>query len=166
MRNRIISGLSLGVIVVEAAERSGALITADQALEQGREVFAVPGNVNSLNSRGTNYLIKQGAKLVDDATDVIEELSPILQHRLQSLKEPETGKKQVSRKAVKEPVMPSPKLSCEEEKIFNTLESEPLHVDEIAEQAEIPVSHVLALLMKLELKGIIKQLPGKVFVKK
>lgn len=148
VRNRMISGLSRCVVVVEAAEKSGALITADLALEQGREVAAVPGNVTSRLSKGPNNLIKQGAKLVESASDVLEELG------FGKLFREETTSNGVGIE-----------LSKAESKIFALLCSEPLSLDEIMQRFEGTPGEALSLLMYLELKGIVKQLPGKRFVK-
>lgn len=148
VRNRIISGLSRCVVVVEAAERSGALITADVALEQGREVAAVPGNISSKLSKGTNKLIKQGARLVEDAADILDEIG------LTTLFP--RGDEVSSTKMVN--------LSPGENKIFDLLGSEPVHLDEIIVQSGFSAGEVLSLLMYLELKGVVRQLPGKMFV--
>jgi DNA processing protein len=144
-RNRIISGLSRGVLVVEAAEKSGSLITAGFALEQGREVFAVPGNITFRASRGTNSLIKQGAKLVESVADIIGELPP------ESAGLPGWARKQ-------EVV-----LSPDEEKICQSLAGNPLHIDELTVRSGLTVSAVSAMLLRLELQGAVMQLPGKMF---
>lgn len=147
-RNRIISGLSLGVVVVQANSRSGSLITAGLALEQNRDVFAVPGNVGMAGSRGTNRLIKQGAKLIESAEDILEEVLPRFQH--QGL-EPEDW---------------NPSLEEEEERVFSLLEDEPIHIDSIIAQTRMSASRISTILLQLELKGLIQQLSGKRFVKK
>jgi len=152
LRNRIISGLSYGVVVVEASRHSGSLITARLALEQNREVMAVPGNITSDLSCGTNWLIKQGAKLVETWRDVVEEFPSPLRERL------------LSRQAAEERKMPE--LSPEEKKIFAGLKpAELTHIDEIVERSEASVSEVLALLLSLELKGLVRQAPGKHFTR-
>ena len=147
-RNRIISGLSLGVAVVQASSRSGSLITARLALEQNRDVFAVPGNVGMAGSRGTNQLIKQGAKLVESAEDILEEVLPRFQHR-----ELEPEDQELS-------------LEGEEERVFCLLEDEPVHIDSIISQTGMGASRVSTVLLQLELKGLVQQLSGKRFVKR
>jgi DNA processing protein len=143
-RNRIISGLSRGVLVVEAAEGSGSLITAQCALEQGRDVFAIPGNINCAGSRGTNRLIKQGAKLVESIADILEEL-------------PQTA----TPKRTATPA--SLGLAPEEEAILAVLAREPLHIDDVIALTALTVAEVSAILLRLELKGVVSQLPGKLF---
>ncbi|RQW77981.1 MAG: DNA-protecting protein DprA [Geobacter sp.] len=144
-RNRIISGLSRGVLVVEAMENSGSLITAQFALEQGREVFAIPGNINTSSSRGSNRLIKQGAKLVESVDDILEEL-PQLSCRTGSV----TVKQDFG-------------LTPQEAAIYTLLAESPLHVDDIIVKSSLTVGDVSATLLRLELKGAIIQLPGKHF---
>ena len=147
IRNRLISGISLGVVVVEATLRSGSLITARFALEQGREVYALPGNVDSARSEGTNRLIKQGAKLVMTAEDIVEEILPHLRE-------------------APPPEPPKPVLSPEEDKLLSVLEREALHIDAIALRIGWPIARVSAVLLTLELAGHVKQLPGMRFLKK
>ncbi len=159
-RNRIISGLSIGVVVVEAARNSGAIITADCALEQGREVFAVPGKIDSATSWGTNKLIKQGAKLVEDSQDIIEELKPRLKTLLKEI--PAQNKSKEAKESSKPP---SSGLTKEESNIFNLLTANPRHIDEIIDESGWSAPLVMSALMRLELKHLIKQLPGKLFVK-
>jgi DNA processing protein len=149
-RNRIISGMSLGVIVVEASARSGSLITARLALEQNREVFAVPGMVSSIRSQGTHHLIKQGAKLVECANDVLEEIFP------QALANPGDY---VPRE------IPYDELSPEARLIMDVIGLTPRHIDELLKEAGVSVGPATSILLELELKGYIKQLPGKLFVK-
>ncbi len=149
-RNRIISGMSLGVIVVEASARSGSLITARLALEQNREVFAVPGMVSSTRSQGTHNLIKQGAKLVECANDVLEEIFP------QALATPgDYVPKEI----------PYNELSPEARRIMDVMERAPQHIDSLLKEAGVSAGLATGILLELELKGYIKQLPGKLFVK-
>ena len=153
-RNRIVSGLSLGVIVVEASAKSGALITSDFALEQGREVFAIPGKIDQPNAQGVNQLIKEGAKLAACVEDILEELK--LPFTAYIREEASKGIK------IKKP---APNLSEDEKPVYQQLSDEPQHVDELAEQSQIPVPKLMSVLLKLELNGVIKQLPGKLFVR-
>lgn len=143
-RNRIISGLSLGVVVVEAARRSGALITADSAMDQGRDVFALPGKVDSVTSVGTNKLIKQGAKLVASVEDIIEELNL-------------PGK--VEAKKI------LPKLDKTQTLVYNLLSSEPNHIDGLQRLTNMNITELSRILLDMEIKKFIRQLPGKNFVK-
>ena len=144
-RNRLISGLSLGILVVEATDNSGSLITAGYALEQNKEVFAVPGNITSRNSEGTNKLIKQGAKIVLKTDDIIEELAPVLKGYIRTeLKE-------------------RAQLEGEENRLCTMLSREPKHVDLISRESGLSVNQLLNLLLSLELKGIVKQASGKRF---
>ena len=152
-RNRIISGMSLGTVVVEAAKQSGSLITARLAAEQNREVFAIPGSVQSFKSSGTHLLIKQGAKLVEQTRDIIEELSPILS-------EPDTSGNVMD--IVKKPL---PDLSPEEHRIASSIDAYPVHIDDLVRRMELPVATISGLLLSLELKGLIRQLPGKFFTR-
>jgi len=149
-RNRVISGLSKGVIVVEAGERSGALITADFALEQGREVFAIPGKIDSPTSQGTHNLIKQGAKLVSSIEDILEELKLDINYVV------EENNKPTEEKIITE----------EEKKVYQLLNNEPKHIDEIKRETELEITKLSNILLKLELKGLIRQLPGKMFVRR
>ncbi len=150
-RNRIISGLSIGVVVVQAGMESGSLITANYALEQGREVFAVPGNVGSDSSRGTHKLIKDGAKLVESSEDILEEVLP------QWRKERE-GPQEVER--------PVRDLNDEETVLYEQLGETPLHIDVLIRESQFDPGKVSSLLLDLELKGLISQWPGKCFSKK
>ena len=146
-RNRIISGLSLGVVVVEASVESGALITAHHALEQGREVFAVPGRAHARYSEGCNRLIKAGAILVSSWQDVLEVLVPQL--RRQKVSAPQTR--------------PLPDLSPGEHQVFEVLEDGPLHIDAIIVRTALASGRVASALSGLEMKGLVRQLRGKLF---
>jgi DNA processing protein len=150
MRNRIISGWSHGVLVVEAGLNSGALITASQALEQGRSVYAVPGHINAPSAMGSNRLIQQGAKLVMDASDILDDLQILL---------PET------KPSPEAAIRPLPVLSEEERRIFDAIEATETSIDEITEKTDLPSATVSSTLLQLELKRLVKQLPGKYFVK-
>ena len=144
-RNRIISGMSRGVLVVEAMENSGSLITAQYALEQGREVFAIPGNINCSSSRGANGLIKQGAKLVEGVEDILDELPD------------RPGRPGFT------PARPEFGLTPQEAALYTLLADSPLHIDEIIVKSALTVGEVSATLLRLELKGALMQLPGKIF---
>lgn len=162
-RNRIISGLSLATVVVEAGEQSGALITADMALEQGRDVFAVPGNITSGSSKGTNRLIKQGAALIEHADDVLNAISSEIRRELQQETQPELP---LLASSPKSSVPPLPlALTPLEEKILELIPTEPIHIDEIAMQTQTASGTVSATLMMLEMKNLIRQLAGKMFVR-
>ena len=145
-RNRIISGLSRGVLVVEAAEKSGSLITAQYALEQGRDVFAVPGNISFATSRGSNRLIKQGAKLVDCVEDILEEL-------------PELAGVSAGTPLFR-PTARTFALTPKEAAIYELLAHSPLHIDDIISQTELTAGEVSSMLLHLELKGAVTPLPG------
>ncbi len=141
-RNRIVSGLSLGTVVVEAAEKSGSLITAIMAVEQGREVFAVPGAVSE-RSRGGHRLLRNGAKLTESVEDILEEIFPQLVR--------------------KRPVAVSPQLTLNEAAVMAEISNETVHIDTILGRCRLATPEVLEALLGLELKGVVEQLPGKHF---
>ncbi len=144
-RNRIISGLSLGVLVVEAKMKSGAMITASWAADQGRDVFAIPGPINMPTSDGPNYLIKQGAKLVTDINDILEELNLPLKN---------LGQKQIKIEAE----------TPEEEKILETLEEGPLHIDKIIEKTKLNANVIFSTLLLMEVQRKVKNLGGNIYI--
>ena len=164
-RNRIISGLSLGVVVVEAAENSGSLITARLAMEQNREVFAVPGNITSRNSFGTNYLIKgAGAKLVQQWQDIATELQPQIAATL--LPPPIDVKKEETSIARRLSFIPEG-LSAPETSVFKLLTPDsPAHVDWLSDKSKLPISELTSALLSLEIRDLIRALPGRCFVRK
>jgi DNA processing protein len=155
VRNRIVAGMPLGVVVVEGAQYSGSLITARLAMEFGREVFAVPGNVTQPVSFAPNLLIKQGAKLVTNGEDVIEELPTPIRAVLVRAEAPETEQRNL---------LAAASLNPSEKKIYDLLSvDDPKHIDDIVENSGLNSSEVLATLFDLEMKGIVRQLPGKQF---
>lgn len=161
LRNRIVSGMSQGLLVIEAPSRSGSLITANQALEQGRSVFAVPGPIDRPTSEGCNRLIQQGAKLVCSAEDVVEELS----HEINSLPldfEPESWD---PAEGSNDQVTPSPELSEAESLLLDQLDGRELTIDALCDFTGMPSGIVSAHLLQLEMKAAVKQLPGKYFTK-
>lgn len=148
-RNRIISGLCLGTIVVEATRTSGALITAGFALDQNREVFAVPSSPMIPQSSGVNQLLRQGACLIESAEDVIAEIGPQVGSQL----------------ANRCDAAADPHLDLREQRIFDLLSGVPVHIDEIARTAQLESGTVLAILLRLETKGVARSLPGKFYVR-
>src|ERR1700731_4487128 len=150
MRNRIISGWSHGILVVEAGLNSGALITASQAIEQGRSVYAVPGHISAPSAMGSNRLIQQGAKLVMSANDILDDLQILL---------PETAP------SAEAAVRPLPELSTDERRVYDAIETAETPIDRIASKCDLPTGTVSSTLLRLELKRLVKQLPGKYFVK-
>jgi len=146
-RNRIISGLSMGVLITEAGMKSGALITAFQALEQNREVFAIPGPINSGKSTGTNQLIKEGAKLVQNILDILRELEGQIGYKAKKTEQNITS------------------LNDVEKDIYTVLGAEPLHVDQIVLQTRKSIPEILVALLTLELMGLTRQLSGKMFIR-
>lgn len=157
IRNRIVAGMPLGVVVVEGAQYSGSLITARLAMEFGREVLAVPGNVTQPVSFAPNLLIKQGAKLVTNGEDVIEELPTPVRAMLTKAVQPENGQGHL---------LIAASLNSAEEKLYRLLSAdEAVHIDDLMERSGLHSSEVLATLFDLEMKGVIRQLPGKQFSK-
>jgi DNA processing protein len=163
-RNRVISGLSLGVVLIEAAENSGSLITARMAMEQNREVFAVPGNITSRNSFGTNYLIKgAGAKLVQQWQDIASELPAEIAARMLP---PEPEKRGVENLAAQLDLTPSD-LTADELAVWKLLSTDdPAHIDDLAQKTGLTITLLTSALLGLEMRELIRQLPGKVFVRK
>ncbi len=147
-RNRIISGLGLGVVVIEAGEKSGAILTAYYSLDQNREVFAVPGRISDIKSKGTNRIIQKGAKLVGNVEDILSEIEsnrkfPTVPHQIEI----------------------DFKFEGEEKKIYDALSYEPIHIDELSIKVAKTSYEVLSILLSLELKGAVRQLAGKMFTK-
>jgi DNA processing protein len=150
-RNRIISGVSLGTLVVEAAKKSGSLITARFALEQGREVFAIPGNMHAHQSMGGNILIQKGAKLVQEVADIIEEFPEAVQRYLSA-----DGEK---------PGKAAVQAGSEESAVLQFISDDPVHIDVLTRETSLEPAMMASLLMRMELKGLVRQLPGKLFTK-
>jgi len=152
IRNRIISGLSRGTVVVEATRKSGSLITASLALDQGRDVFAVPGSIDSFKSTGTHFLIKQGAKLIENAEDILCEFGFV-------------GKGVAGTVIPRNPDGTFRDMDPLERKIYEVIGDYPVHMDDIVRLANMEAGKVAGILMRMELEGIVKQLPGRMFVR-
>ncbi|MFA5182733.1 MAG: DNA-processing protein DprA [Syntrophales bacterium] len=173
-RNRIISGMSLGVVVVEATERSGSLITARIALEQGRDVFAVPGSIDEAGSRGTNRLIKEGAKLVENVDDILAEIGPptspddslplIESQPADPKAHSHAEHHDLSNNRQLHRDIPNAVLDKKEQLLLNNLSSRPLPVDDLIAATGLSASEILSLLLHLELRGLIRQMPGKTYI--
>ncbi|RMH17051.1 MAG: DNA-protecting protein DprA [Gammaproteobacteria bacterium] len=164
-RNRIISGLSVGTLVVEAGMKSGSLITARQALEQGREVFALPGSIHNPMSRGCHALIRDGAKLVENVDHIFEELGPLIRTVVSASCE---GNKQATDLSIEGPAADeifSEKLNDQEKRLLSCLGYEPVTPDHLVARSGLLVEHVNAMLVSLELSGYVTSLPGGLFVK-
>jgi DNA processing protein len=155
-RNRIISGMSYGVVIVEAGEKSGSLITARLALEQGREVFAVPGSIDAAGSRGTNKLIKQGAKLIENTDDILEEIMPQI--------ELNTAFKPAFVSNTEEILKEHSEVSNGvDQKIIDFVSRGRIHIDDLISSTGLSSADILSALTKMELAGIVQQHPGKLF---
>jgi DNA processing protein len=153
IRNRIVAGMTLGTVVVEANLTSGALITANFANEYGRQVFAVPGRIDSPRSKGCHDLIKKGAKLCEGAEDILSEFEYLFPPSNKAASPAETGQ------------LPALELSENEQKVYDTLGNEEISIDEVIRKSGLPASAASVALLSLEMKRIIRQLPGKMFVK-
>jgi len=168
-RNRIISGLSLGVVVVEASMKSGSLITARLALEQGKEVFAIPGNIDSPGSKGTHKLLKEGAKLVESIDDILEEIAPQIDISCRMSAPESSGSSNGN--PIREHATPDarhtpPSVSDEELVVLKLLGTQPIYIDNLIRTSGYHPNRMLSILLSLELKGYIQQLPGKRFISK
>lgn len=148
IRNRIVAGMTLGTVVVEANMTSGALITAQMAVDAGRQVFAVPGRIDSPRSKGCHDLIKKGAKLCEGPEDILSEFEYLF---------PQTNRKSDA------PTLPALELSGHEQTVYETLSGEELNIDEVIHRSGLPSSAVSVALLALEMKRLIKQRPGKIF---
>jgi DNA processing protein len=154
-RNRVISGLSMGVVVVEADRKSGAMITADQAGEQGRQVFAVPGRIDTPSSRGTHHLIRQGAKLVEDVRDILEEFEYLIPPS------PRGGDGAAAEAGTEAAATPAFVFGDEERRIVEALAEGELDIDTLSRRAAVPVAKLGAMLIGLEMKRVVRMLPGR-----
>ena len=155
-RNRIISGMSYGVVIVEAGEKSGSLITARLALEQGREVFAVPGSIDAAGSRGTNKLIKQGAKLIENTDDILEEFLPQFERTIVLKPHSIANSEAIAAKS-------SEIFSAVDQKIIDFISGSRVHIDDLISSTGLSSADILSALTTLELKGMVRQYPGKFF---
>jgi len=176
-RNRVISGISLGIIVVEAALKSGALITANFALEQNKEVYAIPGQLDNPSSEGVHHLIKQGAKLVTSIEDILEDIKPALDRWVNrnqidgviaSEAKQSSGSRRLPRSADASLAMTevvTQELTVQETTIYDSLTRQPIHIDVLAERTNTTAAKLMATLFQLEIKQLVKQLPGKFFVR-
>src|SRR5215471_5480970 len=153
IRNRIVAGMTLGTVVVEADLHSGALITANFATEYGRQVFAVPGRIDSPRSKGCHELIKKGAKLCEGVEDILSEFEYLFPTSNRPPSPGETG------------VLPALELSANEQKIFDVLGKEELSIDDVIRKCGLPASATSVALFSLEMKRLIRQLPGKMFLR-
>ena len=153
IRNRIVAGMTLGTVVVEANLTSGALITANFATEYGRQVFAVPGRIDSPRSKGCHDLIKKGAKLCEGAEDILSEFEYLFPASNKSANTGDTA------------TLPAFELSENEQKVFDTLDHEEISIDQIIRKSALPSSAVSVALLSLEMKRLVRQLPGKMFLK-
>jgi len=153
IRNRIVAGMTLGTVVVEANLTSGALITANFATEYGRQVFAVPGRIDSPRSKGCHDLIKKGAKLCEGAEDILSEFEYLFPPSNKPPSAAETG------------ILPAVELSANEQKVYDSLDHEEISIDEVIRKSGLPSSAVSVALLSLEMKRLIRQLPGKLFVR-
>jgi len=163
-RNRIIAGLSLGTIVVEATVRSGAMITAQAALESNREVMAVPGKIDSPLSQGPHRLIKDGAKLIESVEDIMEALGYIGEQ----LKDQTALTAKEAAEKVETPLFETTRFNLKghEQTVYDALGKDPLHIDQLIADTNLPAGAVNASVVSLRLKGLIKQLPGNLFAKR
>ena len=155
-RNRIISGLALGTLVVEASDQSGSLHTARHALEQGREVFAVPGRIDLPSSRGTNNLIKRGAKLVEGIDDILEEFPAAVRLAMRQ--------RGTALRSTDAPPMPTD-LTPDEARVLGLIQSEEIHIEAIIHASQLPAQAVVSILLTLELRGLVRQFPGTFFAR-